>query len=55
MIPGVEEDTVRQIIRALVERHHDELDALRALIRDRDEKITTLQQMLERAHTTENA
>lgn len=57
-----EPDSLHRVIRGLVERHHDEMDRLRAENRqlkrelsDCDEKITTLQQMLERAHTEENA
>ncbi len=43
------EDGLTVVIRELIERHYAELDKLRDEIRDRDEKIATLQQMLERA------
>ncbi|MBA2683241.1 MAG: hypothetical protein H0U66_01945 [Gemmatimonadaceae bacterium] len=60
---------VTAVIRELIEHHHAELDKLRdenrrlakeneslwADVHDRDDKITTLQQMLERVHTTEDA
>ena len=63
------DDGLTVVIRELIEKHYADLDKLRddnrrltaenaglwEDVHDRDDKITVLQQMLERAPTTENA